>query len=142
MPVDITHYGEIVGIAYRKFQTYVNTRLIKFNISFSEYMILIKVYEKEGLSQDDISTLLYIDKSMVARNLKLLEEKNFIQRISGVSNKRVKHVYPTDLGKSHKQELVDIFQEYMDQLFKDLPEEKKDFILEILEFMGKRMALV
>lgn len=43
-------------------------------------MLLIRIYDAEGLSQEELAGVLYLDKAVVTRSLTLLEQKGLIRR--------------------------------------------------------------
>jgi DNA-binding MarR family transcriptional regulator len=68
-------FGRWISILYRQFQIYINNALKDLDITSSEYIFLIKLYENEELSQEELSSIYYVDKAATARSLKRLEKK-------------------------------------------------------------------
>lgn len=57
-----------------------NFKKENIDLPHSQYIILREIYEKEGLSQREIATILHIDVSAVKRTLDNLEKKGLIVR--------------------------------------------------------------
>lgn len=59
--------GRLIAILHRQSQIYINCTLKKFNITSAEYSFLLYLYKKNGATQDEMSTYMYIDKSATNR---------------------------------------------------------------------------
>lgn len=64
-----------VGILHRQTQTYIAAIGSTLDISFSECILLMNIYGNEGITQEELSALLFIDKAATARSLQSLEKK-------------------------------------------------------------------
>ncbi|WP_425448811.1 MarR family winged helix-turn-helix transcriptional regulator [Dethiothermospora halolimnae] len=80
--------GRWISILYRRFQVYINNELKDLDITSSEYIFLIKLYENGELNQEELSSIYYIDKGATARSLKRLEKKGYIKRFKDKHDKR------------------------------------------------------
>ena len=80
--------GRWISILYRRFQVYINNELKDLDITSSEYIYLIKLYENGELNQEELSSIYYIDKAATARSLKRLEKKGYIKRFKDKDDKR------------------------------------------------------
>ena len=73
-----------------------NIQFKKMDIGKDQHQYLTRIYENEGLNQEELSYMLKIDKATVAKNLKKLEDKGFIKRIKGRRDNRQWLIYPTE----------------------------------------------
>ena len=80
--------GRWISILYRRFQVYINNELKDLDITSSEYIFLIKLYENGELNQEELSSIYYIGKAATARSLKRLEKKGYIERFKDKEDKR------------------------------------------------------
>lgn len=81
-----------------------------------------------GLSQDQLARRMWFDKSTIARQLELLENKGFVERRSSESDKRVLCVYPTQAMLDFHPGLRAATESWENELLQDLtPEEKEQF---------------
>ncbi len=94
--MDELHYLNYCGSIYRKSQLFIKAALTDRNMNFSDAMVLIHVCANPGTIQDEISINLSIDKSVVARSLKILVSSGLVTRQEDPTNQRVKKVYPTE----------------------------------------------
>lgn len=108
------------GILNRRSQAYIAYACRPWNISYSEYVLLVELYRGNGCSQDDLSRTLSVDKGLIARCVKSLEEKGYIRRRHDALDKRVKHIYVTEKGRQARDELLRISETWIQALTKDM----------------------
>lgn len=73
-------------------------------ISTEQWSILYQLWGKEGLTQQEISSNTFRDKTSITRLLNNLEQLNLVVRTPHHSDKRTKLVYLTKKGKDLKSE--------------------------------------
>lgn len=89
---DITKY---VSVAYRRTQVFYSEKLKELGIGNGQFMYIVCICESTGLTQDEISQRLLIDKSAVAKALAQLEESDFIFKETDPSDRRAYNIFPT-----------------------------------------------
>ena len=132
--------GRYVGILNRQFQAYINISLKDIDISFSEYIFLVNLYDNEGINQEELSSMLFIDKAATARAIKLLEKKGFLKRETCEKDKRAKNLYLTDKGKDYKEFIYSRLEKWTDFTTKGMDKETIDIVMNGLQFIGERAA--
>lgn len=110
------------GILNRRSQAFITTACTPLGIGFTEYTVLLKLYMQEGCNQEELSSMLAMDKSLTARTVKSLESKGFIYRSQTDADKRLKRIYTTDYGASLKETLMDLLQGWIDILAQGIEE--------------------
>ena len=131
--------GRLVSILYRQSQVYLNHELKNLNISSSEYIFMMALYDYEGINQEELSTLLSIDKAATARAMKSLEEKGMVYRIKDENDKRANKVFTTDKGKSCEDEIRNALKNWTVLLTEDMEQEKIDFLINSLTSMTEKV---
>lgn len=131
--------GRLISILHRQSQIYINCVLKEYAITSAEYAFLLYLYRKDGLTQDDLSTYLYIDKSATARAIKSLEEKGYIIRNKDSVDKRCNRVYLSEKAKSHEDEIKRRVLRWSEFLTEDMDEETIDMTFTILEGMVEKV---
>ena len=122
-----------ISLIFRKHAKYLNKRMESVNLTFGLYPFLIEIYSNDGISQEDLAKILYLNESTVTRNLKKLEKRGLIVR---TPNKRKKIITITDEGKEVAKIVMDYDEKWDDIIKKDLSEEeynsfKKTLIINI-----------
>lgn len=87
-----------ISVLHRQFQIYLNRELKDYDINSSEYIFLVNLYEKDGLSQERLSTNLFINKAATARAISRLEKLGYVTRIRDPKDSRAYLVTLTSKG--------------------------------------------
>jgi DNA-binding MarR family transcriptional regulator len=87
-----------ISVLHRQFQIYLNRELKDYDINSSEYIFLVNLYEKDGISQEQLSTNLFIDKAATARAIGRLEKLGYIKRTRDPKDSRAYLVTLTAKG--------------------------------------------
>ena len=121
---DYVNVGRWFSILHRRSQLFVVEACQELNLTFSEYIMLIRIFDNEGAKQDDLASMLYLDKAVVTRTVNLLQEKGLIYREQDENDRRVRHIYLTDYGREQHNFLRNIIQGWVDYLVADMNEEE------------------
>jgi DNA-binding MarR family transcriptional regulator len=87
-----------IAVLHRQFQIYINRELKDYDINSSEYIFLVNLYEKDGVSQEQLSTNLYINKAATTRAIRRLENLGYVERIRDPYDNRAYLVKLTTKG--------------------------------------------
>ena len=127
----------IITVLYRKSQSNLNTILKKHNLTTAELPFFMTLNTSDGITQDDLSSIVHIDKSATARTLDSLAEKNYIIRKKDPQDKRRKRVFLTDLAR----ELLPIIQKELSSfnnlLIENVDKDSLDAVFKALKQMEK-----
>lgn len=92
-----------------------------------------------GCSQDQIAKRMWFDKSTIARQMELLENKGFITRQPSEKDKRVLCVYPTQQMLDFQPGLQAAMEQWEQTLLQDLTQEEKDQLNSLLAKVRERV---
>ena len=110
---------EITGM-YRPF-------LEELDVTYSQYLVMMVLWENEGLTVNQIGEKLYLDSGTLTPLLKRLETKNYILRKRKKEDERVVEVFLTKTGNDLKMKACAIptkMQEKLNLSDEDLEELK------------------
>lgn len=93
--VDIT---KILAIAYRRLVMFYAAQAQSLGIKYGLIMYLMAICDYPGYSQEQIATLLYVDKSTVAKAVKALLREGYITRAPNPNSRREYMLTPTGKG--------------------------------------------
>lgn len=88
--------GKWVSILYRYRQNYLGKRLDPYNIGSGQHFFLMILSQNNGISQEELSDLLKIDKATTAKAVKKLEDEGYLTREVDSTDKRAYQVFLTD----------------------------------------------
>ena len=101
-------------------RSYVLEACCPLQLTYSEYVLLLRLFDCEGASQEDLSRALQTDKSAVARTLKLLEQKGFICREKDAEDRRIKRIRLTEYGRMQHPFLLSVMNSWVNYLIDTL----------------------
>ncbi|AIQ13007.1 MarR family winged helix-turn-helix transcriptional regulator [Paenibacillus durus] len=138
--MDLLTLAKYVGIFNRQTQAYITTAFSSMDISFSECIFLMNLYDNEGINQEELSSLLFIDKAATARSIKSLEQKGFITREMMKDDRRAKKLFLTNKARDHKAHFYMLLEKWKDHTTEGMDEETKDVVFKGLQAMAEKSA--
>ncbi|KRE98894.1 hypothetical protein ASG89_28435 [Paenibacillus sp. Soil766] len=129
-----------VSLIYRYGQMYIGDHLRQFEIGRGQHIFLNALYKEDGLTQEELSDYLKIDKGTTAKALKKLEEQGYIMRIVSEKDKRCNEVFLTDKARGIKEDVRKVLTDWRERLTFGMSDEEKQMALTILEKMGHNAA--
>ena len=126
-----------VSLIYRSHAKYLNKKMQSVNLTFGLYPFLIEIYYNEGISQEDLAKILYLNESTVTRNLEKLEKRGLIVR---TPNKRKKIINITDEGREIAKMVMDYDEKWDEIIKKDLNEEEYNNFKKTLIKIGEGLV--
>jgi DNA-binding MarR family transcriptional regulator len=115
---------------------FVGREMSRLGFGPGQFFILAELYRNEGLSQDELSRRLGIDKSNTSRALAKLEKYGLIRRKSDVNNHRIKKIYLKPKAHEIKREFINIQQKWNAELLHGLADDKITDLLANLKIMA------
>lgn len=120
------------GIRFRKFL------LEPLGISNRHATYLMKICQTPGITQEQLSRQIHVDKSNVARQVAILEEAAFLERKPDLDDKRIIRLYPTEKALSLLPQITEVFNEWEDYLTQSLSAEEKAILGALLSRLNER----
>lgn len=127
--------GRLISILYRKGASYMNHALGAFDVSVAEIPFLTALFKKDGVTQEQLSSYLQIDKAATTRAIQSLVHKGFITTRRSSEDRRCNHVFLTERGKHSEQFLLPILAGWSELLAEGMDEEERDRVYASLEVM-------
>lgn len=89
----------MITLLARKSQGYIGCVLTKYNLTAAEQPFFMTLQHHEGITQEELTAFVCVDKAATTRAVKSLEEKGFLVRIQDKQDRRQNRIYPTDAAK-------------------------------------------
>ncbi|OLO27052.1 MarR family transcriptional regulator [Alkalihalophilus pseudofirmus] len=119
--------------------SYIKAKLEAFNIAPEQNLIMMLLWEKDGLTQNQISLKLNKDKTNIARMASNLEKKGFISRRNCNDDRRSVKLFLTPDGKALGEKVIPITEEFNEIVIKDITDEELELLEKILSKMSKNV---
>lgn len=117
-----------IALLYRKQSSILNHYLKELGISSGNYPIIVEIFNNEGISLNEISKRIYMDKSVVTRFVNILIKKDIVIKEKNENDKRYYNLYLTEKGEKIYYKLVKAGKDYYNDLF------NKDVDIDIEKF--------
>lgn len=87
--------GKLLSVIHRNLRSYLDFELAEMDIGHGPRCFLVEITLHEGLSQEELSRCLLMDKTTTARAVKRLEDLGYVVRTRDPVDSRQNHLYPT-----------------------------------------------
>ena len=124
--------GKLVLIISRSNFLYLKNHLKDLDLKGYQITMLFEIYKGKNISQHEIGSNYNIDKGVISRTLKKLEDDGFISREIDENNRRRNIVSLTKKGEEAVEEIINIFNQWESEIYEDIDIEK-DVLHEVLK---------
>lgn len=123
---------KLTGGIYRNTLEYTNEVFKKYSLGSGTYPYLMILYNKEGISQNQISKELAVDKALSARVIKKLIDLGYVRKETNSKDSRAYCLYLTDKAKLIIPFMKEELAKWNGIMTQNLTEEEKDDITDLL----------
>lgn len=110
-----------------------------YSLSYAHRVILIRLSEKEGLTQKELAQDTYFEQSNLTLMLDKLELKGLVKRSAKENDRRAYIVTITPEGKKLRDLLVKMGEEVMDKALNGLSEKQKGELSAMLQLIYENL---
>lgn len=130
-----------ISVLHRQFQIYLNRELKHYDIHSSEYVFLVNLYEKDGVSQEQLSSNLFINKAATARTISRLEQLGYVKRTRDPLDSRAYLVTLTAKGLEMRKFIKTKLSYWTETISAGLTEEEtEDMLAKIKQMSAHALA--
>ena len=131
--------SQLVSVAARLFARALQARFAEHKVSAGQWPLLLYLWDKDGLSQKQLSRRVQIEEPTTTRTLDRMERDGLVRRVRDESDRRRINVYLTERGNLLRDELVPYAQEVNALATHGLSEQDKAKINSLLTYMIARL---
>lgn len=88
-----------IGTIARAFDSIANIEFKDIQLNRGQYLYLVRISENPGIISDHLAGMLNVDRTTTARSIKKLEQNQLIRKENDQQNKKIKHLFVTELGQ-------------------------------------------
>ena len=125
--------GRLIGLLYRKGQIFWTRALKEQKIGAAEYPVLLRLYRGDGLTQEEITRDLSVDKSAVTRVIQTLLDKGLVERRKDEKDRRCNRIFLTSLANAQRENIKQIQLQWNQILQQQMSEEEQKLFFLLLE---------
>ncbi|MDG5473534.1 MarR family transcriptional regulator [Jeotgalibacillus sp. ET6] len=104
--------------------SFIKSKLEPFNLAPEQNLIMMLLWEQDGLTQNQLGKMLNKDKTNITRMTSSLEKKELIKRLQWPQDKRVTKIYLTSKGSDLGNQVIPVAEQFNKVVCKDLSGEE------------------
>lgn len=126
--------GFYLGFTSRTMINALSKRFLEngYDITAGQWPLLMMLWEKDGLSQNEITKCSFKEKTTITRLITSLEKKNIILRVRDKNDRRNNFIYLTNKGKELKDKLIPIADALEQDSIRNISEDEIKQLKDIL----------
>lgn len=105
----------------------------ELDLTYDQWMVINAISKKQGVTQIYIADTTHKEPASISRILKLLEKKNFIQKINEKGNLRAKQIYLTPRGDDVHRRATRLFNMIAKDGFVGIHDQEINLFVRILD---------
>ncbi|MDO5294995.1 MAG: MarR family winged helix-turn-helix transcriptional regulator [bacterium] len=106
-----------------------------YNLGAGQYQFLVYLFVKDGITHEELTDKIGVDKATTTRALKKLDDCGYITKVCDSKDKRKQYIYLTDYAKSNKDKILQIARDWESHLVEELSEEELEQLYVLLRKM-------
>lgn len=115
-----------------------NTRLREYGINHCQHPYILHICQNPGITQEELTREICVNKSNVARQLASLEAGGYLTRSPDPDDRRVLRVFPTEKMKELLPHVRAVMREWNQCLLEGFSEEEQAQLVSMLELITSR----
>lgn len=133
-------FGKWISIIHRNLCAYINQSLPGCDIGYGAKRFLVEIALSPGLTQDELSERLFMDKTTTARAVKDLEGKGYITRERDTEDKRCRRLWPTEKGKVFAPKVIEARKKAQEALAQGFTAEERARLAILLQNLAQNAS--
>lgn len=114
------------SILYRCNQKHFDKLLSKYEIGYTQLILLTQIYENEGISMNELASRGVFDKGTITKSIQRLEQLSYVRIESNELDKRAKLLYTTEKTQDIMPRLYKMRNEWNSYLCSDVEASELD----------------
>lgn len=125
--------NKTISIIERSNILYRNEVFKEYGLKGYQANYLLEINRHPGISQEELTKTMHIDKSNVARGLMHLSEMGYITRVQDSNDLRLLLLFPTEKGSELTKIISSIFKNQRNHLLQDFDENEINTLMSYLD---------
>ena len=130
--------GTYISVLMRQLNLFFGHELSDVEITASELMYLSQLYNRDGLTQEEMAAVITVDKAATTRTIQGMEKKGLVRREAHEENYRAKRVYLTDKAKNAEPRIRELQKKWVDFITQDMTQKEAEVFVAQLKKMAQR----
>jgi DNA-binding MarR family transcriptional regulator len=127
--------GRMLGALHRNARNYFHHEFSRIGFGGGSHAFLMVLYKQDGVSQNELSTILNFDKAHATRAIQKLMQLGYITRERDEKDHRVYRIYLTEKARAKQEEIQKVLGNWTDIIAADLSAEEIEIFTTLLSKM-------
>ncbi|NQD65144.1 MarR family transcriptional regulator [Bacillus haikouensis] len=110
-----------------------NFRLHEYTITYEQWQVLSRLYEEDGLTQNQLAMTIERDQGSISRLIDNMIKRGLVGRIPDDTDRRIKRVFLTEESHRIQEELEEIAVKTISQATRNMSEKELETCLNMLD---------
>ncbi len=139
--------GLVFSIMIGKVSMAINRKLYRdfksagFEFTPEQWTVLYCLWEKDGVTQQELCNKTFKDKPSMTRLIDNLEKQNYVVRIADAADRRTNMIHLTRLGKESKDLANDVVLSAMSEAFEGVSEKDYELARRVLGIVFENLKV-
>lgn len=120
------------SILHRQSDVFLSRKLYDLGLNATQFAYLMCLCENPGISQEQLSSMMRIDKGSVSKSVHQLVELDYITYTISETDKRQYKLYPSEKTTALSPQFQAIVMEYENYITRELTEIEADILRSLL----------
>lgn len=120
-----------INQVYRQGISFLGKEYKEYGIGAGQYQFLVYLYIKDGLTHDELTEKIGVDKAATTRAISKLEEVGYITKVQDANDKRKYYIYLTKYAKEKREEILDTSKKWEREITKELTKDELEHLYSI-----------
>ncbi len=125
--------GFLIARTRNALKNELTKELQPFGISSEQRLILLRLCEKDGLTQKELAEDTFFEQSNLTPMLDKLEKKGYLKREAKMNDRRAYLVKITELGRSLEEPLSKMSHRILDKALKGIDQQQREALSKMLQ---------
>ncbi|MFY9141621.1 MarR family winged helix-turn-helix transcriptional regulator [Sulfuricurvum sp.] len=131
--------GFLIAKARNVLKNEFEKELKPYSLSYAHRVILIRLCEKDGLTQKELAQDTYFEQSNLTLMLDKLESKGLVKRVQKENDRRAYLITITPEGKKLRGLLVQMGEKVMEKALHGVSEQQKGELTKLLQSINENL---
>ncbi|GAB6098400.1 MarR family transcriptional regulator [Halanaerocella petrolearia] len=131
--------GKYLSMTRRAHASLLDKKLEPYDISHGQILLLIALYNQEGICQHNLCQMYNLNKAAVGRGINKLKEIGFIIKETDPNDRRKKLIHLTSQAKEFEPKLKEVLCTVESEVRKGLSEEEIEIFLKVIKKINNNL---
>ncbi|TWJ17588.1 MarR family winged helix-turn-helix transcriptional regulator [Geobacter argillaceus] len=117
----------------------IGRQLKHLNMTSEQLVVLVRLWEQDGLSQKELADKIFKDQANTTRILDKVEKKGLVRRVDALNDRRAYLIYLTDEGKRCVEQCNPLVLHIKAKMFNGLTDNDSEALRRTLDTISRNL---